>query len=427
MSIDPRTFPMDDSTTRLVCDGGQPVRSSPLPSVMDASGRRFGDEELRAVEGVLRSGMLSSSWGSEVPQLEHDFAALLGAGHAVACSSGTAALHLAVAAVDPEPGDEIITTPISDMGTVIPILMQNAVPVFADVDPVTGNLDPAAVAALITPRTRAVLVVHLFGKPAPVRELRELCDQHGLALIEDCAQAYLAPVGDSLVGRIGHIGCFSLQQTKHISAGDGGLVVTDDAALARRMRLFSDKGWPRDTAERTYLFLALNYRMSELVGAVARAQLPRLAGVVGDRRATAARATAGLSALAGVTVPPDPGDHVYWQYPLILDPELAGDLHEWAAALTAEGIPANGGYLTSPLYAAPVLRERLTYGRSGYPLERDGEPTVEYPPGTCPNAEELINRRLLVLPWNENYTDADVDDVVAAVRKVHAKLSRVVG
>jgi len=405
--------------TMLARDGGTPVRTTPLPSVFDSSGRRFGDEEVKAAERVLRSGMLSATWGTEVPALEREFADLLGAEHGVACSSGTASLHLAVAAVNPGPGDEIITTPISDMGTVFPIIVQNAVPVFADVDPVTGNLDPAAVAAAITPRTKAVIAVHLFGKPAPIRELRELCDQHGIVLIEDCAQAYLAAVGDTFAGRIGHIGCFSLQQTKHISAGDGGLVVTDDAALARRMRLFADKGWPRDTDERTYLFLALNYRMTELVGAVTRAQLSRLRDIVADRRTAAARTTKGISDLAGITVPPDDGDHVYWQYPLIIDPDVAGDMHEWAAALTAEGIPAVGGYLTSPLYAAPAVRERITYGDSGFPLQG-----VEYPPGLCPNAEELINRRLLVLSCNENYTDADVDDIVTAIRKVHSALAR---
>ncbi|TDD26903.1 DegT/DnrJ/EryC1/StrS family aminotransferase [Kribbella turkmenica] len=408
--------------TGLARDGGTPVRSTPLPTVMDSTGRRFGDEEVKAAERVLRSGMLSATWGTEVPALEQEFADVLGAGHAVACSSGTAALHLAVAAVDPAPGDEIITTPISDMGTVFPILMQNAVPVFADVDPVTGNLDPAAVAAAVTPRTRAVMAVHLFGKPAPIVELRELCDQHGLVLVEDCAQAYLAPAGDTLAGRIGHIGCFSLQQTKHISAGDGGLVVTDDAALARRMRLFADKGWPRATNERDYLFLALNYRMTELAGAVTRAQLTRLAGVVADRRTAAARATAGIAELAGVTAPPDSGDHVYWQYPLILDPAVACDLREWAAALTAEGIPANGGYLTSPLYGAPALRDRVTYGHSHFPLQ-----DVEYPVGLCPTAEDLIDHRLLVLPWNENYTTEDVDDIVTAIRKVHSVLSKEAG
>ena len=402
----------------LARDGGTPVRSEPLPSVLDAGGRRFGDDEVKAVERVLRSGMLSATWGTEVPALEAEFADLLGAGHAVACSSGTAALHLAVAAVDPEPGDEIITTPISDMGTVFPIMMQNAVPVFADVDPITGNLTPATVAAAITARTKAVIVVHLFGKPADVRQLRELCDQHGILLIEDCAQAYLAPVGDTFVGRIGHIGCFSLQQTKHISAGDGGLAVTDDAQRARRMRLFADKGWPRDTDERTYLFLALNYRMTELVASVTRAQLTKLRSVVADRRTAAARTSAAITDLPGITTPPDGGDHVYWQYPVILDPALAGDLHEWAAALTAEGVPAIGGYLTSPLYAAPAVRERITYGSSGFPLQN-----VSYPVGLCPNAEELIDHRLLVLPWNENYTPADVDDIITAIRKVHNALA----
>ena len=404
--------------SQLARDGGTPVRAEPLPSVMNASGRRFGDDEVKAVERVLRSGMLSATWGTEVPALELEFASLLGAGYAVACSSGTAALHLAVAAVDPAPGDEIITTPISDMGTVFPIMMQNAVPVFADVDPITGNLTPETVAAAITPRTKAVIVVHLFGKPARVRELRELCDQHGILLIEDCAQAYLAPVGDSFVGRIGHIGCFSLQQTKHISAGDGGLTVTDDAQKARRMRLFADKGWPRDTDERTYLFLALNYRMTELVASVTRAQLNRLRGVIEDRRTAALRATAAIEDLAGITPPPDGHDHVYWQYPLIIS-EAAGDMREWAAALTAEGIPANGGDLTGPLYAAPAVRERITYGDSGFPLQ-----DVSYPVGLCPNAEELINNRLLVLPWNENYTESDVDDIVAAIRKVHKALAR---
>ena len=376
----------------------------------------IGPREEELVLEVLRSGRLSL--GPMLERFERDFAGWLGAKGAVAVSSGTAALHLTYAALGIGEGDEIITTPISDMGTVFPIMMQNAVPVFADVDPITGNLTPQTVAAAITPRTKAVIVVHLFGKPAAVRELRELCDRHGILLIEDCAQAYLAPVGDSYVGRIGHIGCFSLQQTKHISAGDGGLAVTDDAQRARRMRLFADKGWPRDTDERTYLFLALNYRMTELVASVTRAQLTKLRGVVQDRRAAAARLSSAIEDLAGVTAPRDGGDHVYWQYPLIISPE-AGDMREWAAALTAEGVPANGGYLTSPLYAAPAVRERITYGRSGFPLQE-----VSYPAGLCPNAEELIERRLLVLGWNENYTESDVDDIVAAIRKVHHALAQ---
>ncbi|WP_281386817.1 DegT/DnrJ/EryC1/StrS family aminotransferase [Jiangella mangrovi] len=392
---------------------------------MDAAGRTFGPEEEQAVLRVLRSGMLSGVWGSEVPALTSEFAALTGAAHAVACSSGTAAVHLAVAAADPDPGDEIIVPPISDMGSVTPVLAQNAVPVFADVDPRTGNLDPSAVAALIGPRTRAVVAVHLFGKPAPVDELRALADRVGIMLIEDCAQAYLAPVrpgdpGGPQVGTVGHVGAFSLQQHKHITAGDGGLVTTGDADLATRMRRFADKGWPRETGERAYLHYALNYRMTELVAAVAREQLRKLPGVIERRRQAAAALAGALGRVDGLRLPADDGDHVYWYLPLLVDGLDHAGLRRYAAALTAEGVPAVAGYLARPLYAEPVLREARTYGRSGYPLRG----RTAYPDGLCPVAEELIDRRLVVLGWNENYSTDDVADIAAAVAKVHAAVVR---
>ncbi|PSK96919.1 dTDP-4-amino-4,6-dideoxygalactose transaminase [Haloactinopolyspora alba] len=406
----------------LAVDGGPAVRTGPpLPSAMSADGRRIGAEEEAAVLRVLRSGMLSGVWGPEVPALAREFAEQVGSGHAVACSSGTAALHLAVAAVDPEPGDEIIVPPISDIGSVAPVLAQNAVPVFADVDPVTGCLDPDRVAELVSPRTRAIVVVHLFGKAADVTRLRALADANGVMLIEDCAQAYLTPVsaGSALAGTAGHLGCFSLQQHKHVTAGDGGLVVTDDAGLAERMRRFADKGWPRETGERAYLHFALNYRMTELVAAVAREQLRKLPDVVTARRRHAARLTAQLADLPGATLPADAGDHSYWYYPLLIDGLDEPGLQRYAAALTSEGVPAVPGYLRRPLYAEPVLREPRTYGMSGYPLRG----STEYSDGLCPVAESLVYRRLVVLPCNENFTDADVDDVAAAVRKVHTRLA----
>ncbi|WP_203433759.1 DegT/DnrJ/EryC1/StrS family aminotransferase [Jiangella asiatica] len=409
----------------LAIDGGSPVRPAgrPLPAVTEPTGRTLGAEEEAAVLRVLRSGMLSGVWGSEVPALTTEFAQLVGARHAVACTSGTAALHLAVAVVDPDPGDEIIVPPISDMGTVAPVIAQNAVPVFADVEPGTGNLDPSSVAALIGPRTRAVIAVHLFGKPAAVEELRAITDRAGITLIEDCAQAYLARVrphdpDGPLVGTVGQLGCFSLQQYKHITTGDGGLVTTDDPELARRMRRFADKGWPRESGERAYLSFALNYRMTELVAAVAREQLRKLPGVVARRRACAADATKRLAGLDGLTLPPDDGDHVYWYYPLLVDGLSRSGMARYAAALTAEGVPSVAGYLSRPLYAEPVLREARTYGSSGFPLR--GRAT--YPDGLCPVAEDLLYRRLVVVPWNENYTAADVDDIVAAIAKVHAEV-----
>ncbi|MGO1286406.1 MAG: DegT/DnrJ/EryC1/StrS family aminotransferase [Brachybacterium sp.] len=405
----------------LAIDGGTAVLPpGTLPSTNDAAGRTFGPEEEEAVLRVLRSGMLSGVWGTEVKALEREFAEMMGAVHAVSCSSGTAALHLAVAAVDPAPGDEIIVPPVSDMGSVLPILAQNAVPVFADLDPETGCLDPADVRRRITPRTRAILVVHLFGGAAKLRELREIADAAGILLIEDCAQAYLARERpqEPLVGTVGHLGCFSLQQSKHITTGDGGLVLTDDPQLARAMRLFADKAWPRDTGERTYLSFALNYRMPELSGAVARAQLRKLPEVVARRRRSAEQVSARIGALAGVSTPPIGAEHSYWYYPLLVDGLDRAGARRVAAALSAEGVSCIAGYIARPLYTEPVLRAPSAYGGSGFPLRG----TIEYPDGSCPQAEALIDHRLLVIPWNENFTDEQVDAISTAIEKVHREL-----
>lgn len=415
-----------NSTPRhqLAADGGTPVRTAPFPSVGSAAGRTLGDEEIAALTRVIHSGQLNSTVGEETRRFEGEFADYYRVAHAVTSSSGTAAIHLAVAAVDPEPGDEIITTGLSDAGTVLPILAQNAIPVFADVDPRTGNLDPEDVRRKITPRTKAIIVVHLFGVPAPVAELRAIADEHDLLLIEDCAQAYLTQCApdDALAGTVGHLGCFSLQQSKHITAGDGGITISNDARLARRARLFADKAWPRDTDERTHLFLGLNYRMTELQAAVARAQLDKLAGVVDDRRKSADVLTAAIGPLAGLTTAPSEGA-TYWLYPVFIDPAEAGaDGHRYAEALAAEGIPASGGYIQRPLYLTPLLTEARTYGESGYPLT--SHPTQTFAPGLAPNTESLItDGRLMVIQWNERYTDDDVADIVAALRKVHAALA----
>lgn len=406
-------------TTALALHGGTPIRTHPLPNVSDASGRTLGEEEVRAATDVIRSGRLNSTVGEHTAALEREFAEYMGTRYASASSSGTAAIHAAIAAVDPDPGDEIITTGLSDAGTVMPILAQNAVPVFADVDPSTGNLEVESVRAAITPRTRAILAVHLFGAPAPVVELRALADEHGLLLIEDCAQAYLTLAGTegALAGTVGHLGCFSLQQTKHITAGDGGLTITNDEGLARRARLFVDKAWPRDTGERTHLFLGLNYRMTEIQSAVARVQLTRLADVVSARRASAKVLTTALEELPGLDAVPAAGTS-YWQFPVFLDPRVAGgDAKRYAEALGAEGLSANGGYITRPLYLTPALVEKHTYGTSGMPLT-DAWQTLA--PGLCPATEDLIGGRLLVLPWNENFSSDDVTDFVEALRKVHA-------
>ncbi|GAA2360122.1 hypothetical protein GCM10010404_11820 [Nonomuraea africana] len=415
----------------------------------DPEGRTLGDEEVAALERVIRSGMLNSVWGTEARALEREMTELYGVRHAIACSSGTAALHLSVVAAAPDPGDEIITTPITDFGTVAPILAQNAVPVFADVEPSDGNLDPAAVAALIGPRTRAIMAVHLFGAPARIDELRALADRHGLALIEDCAQAWLTELpdpspptpqnnpgsgpspspqdnpgpgpgeaartgeelrshargvgGGRLAGTVGDVGTFSLQQWKHITCGDGGLVITQDDRLAHRMRLFSDKGWDR-AAGRSHASLGLNYRMTELQAAVARAQLAKLDGVLAARRRTAVHLLKALEGLPGLRLP-RPAGHAWWLFPLVLPDGGAPAL---AAHLQAAGIPARAGYLGEPLNHAPVWHGPI-YGGSRYPLEG-------YAPASCPEAERLVAETLLVIDWNEHYTDEHVEFVAERIR-----------
>ncbi|NBE97569.1 DegT/DnrJ/EryC1/StrS family aminotransferase [Nonomuraea sp. KC401] len=380
-----------------------------FPSMAEADGRTLGDEEVAAVERVIRSGMLNSVWGTEARELEREVARMYGSRHAIACSSGTAALHLSVVAAAPDPGDEIITTPITDFGTVAPILAQNAVPVFADVDPSDGNLDPGAVAALIGPRTRAIMAVHLFGAPARIHELRALADEHGLTLIEDCAQAWLAELpGGGLAGTTGHVACLSLQQWKHITCGDGGVAITRDEELARRMRLFSDKGWDR-AAGRSHAAFGLNYRMSELQAAVARAQLAKLPGVLAARRRTALQLMDALKDQPGVRLP-RPQGHAWWLFPIVCP---GGDAPELAAHLATAGVPARAGYLAEPLNRAPVWEARI-YGTARYPL--DG-----YTPNPCPRAERMVDRTLLVIDWNENYTSGHVEAIAQEMARYRGR------
>jgi dTDP-4-amino-4,6-dideoxygalactose transaminase len=189
------------------------------------------------------------------------------------------------------------------------------------------------------------------------------------------------------------------------------------------MRLFADKGWPRDTGERTHLFLGLNYRMNEMVGAVARVQLTRLAEVVEARRDIAQRLITGLADLPGLELPSpqEVEHHSFWLFPILLDPDSAGvDNTEFGKALTAEGIPASAGYLDRPVYLVPALAQRRTYGTSAFPLTAPpARREIRYARGDCPTAEDLIDRRLLVLSCNERYTGDDVTDIVTAVRKVY--------
>ena len=396
-----------------------------LPSDQDASGRSLGPEEMALLESVIESGCLTSTKGTAVHSLEDRFAELLGVRHAVACSSGTAALHCAVAAIDPEPGDEFITSPITDMGAITPILYQGAIPVFADVDPSTCNLTAATIKARVSERTRAIIITHLFGNPAEMEAIMAVARERQVPVIEDCAQAYLARIGGEFVGTIGDIGCFSLQQGKHITTGEGGIVVTNDDALARRIRLFVNKAWGYGDPAPDHHFLALNYRMTELQGAVGLAQLGKLARCVEHRRVMAQRLTEQVSGLQGIYTPrsPDNAEHAYWRYCLWVDEKVcAGGSPALGAELRKWHVGAAPRYIQKPAFQCEIFRDQRTFGNSRFPFTLARPEAVDYAPERFPGVFKGL-REVLVLPWNEGFTATHVDYIGTAVREGHNTLS----
>jgi dTDP-4-amino-4,6-dideoxygalactose transaminase len=397
-----------------------------LPSDQDASGRSFGEAELALLAEVLRSGTLTSTRGTAVRALEERFAAALGVRHAWACSSGTAAFHAAVAAVDPEPGDEIVTTPITDMGALAPILYQGAIPVFADVDPATCNVTAATIAPRLGPRTRAIVVTHLFGNPCDMDPILALARSRGIPVIEDCAQAFLARDRERTAGTMGTIGVFSLQQGKHVTCGEGGLVVTGDDALARRMFLFINKAWGYGDAEPDHTFLALNYRLSELQGAVALAQLPRLGSFVERRIANASRLTAALRGLPGIAPPPvrSGSVHSYWRYCLRVDPAVVpGGAVALGARLREAGIAAAPRYIQKPAFECALFQSRRTFGESRWPFTLARPEALDYSRARFPGVYEALDG-ILVLPWNERFEPEHLDFLAESIHEAADFLAR---
>jgi perosamine synthetase len=396
-----------------------------LPSDQDATGRTLGVEEIAALTAVINSGTLTSTKGNQVPALERAFADLMGVPHASACASGTAAVHVAVAAIDPAPGDEIITTSITDMGGLTPIIYQGAIPVFADVDPHTCNVTAETIGAVISDRTKAIIVTHLFGNPCVMGPIMELANARGIPVIEDCAQSFLARVDGQLVGTFGAVGCFSLQQGKHITTGEGGLVITSDDALARRMRLYINKAWPYGEAGPDHEFLALNYRMTELQGAVANAQLDKLDFSVKQRVTNAERLTDALQSVVGLELPAAaPGaEHTYWKYCVRVDANvIPGGPQALASELKLGGIASAPRYVQKPAFQCKVIRDQVTFGDSHWPFTLARPEAVDYSPSRFPGTFEGLEG-ILVLPWNERYRDEHVDYLADAIRIAVATLS----
>ncbi len=381
------------------------------------TGAQTGLSELVGVAKVVLSGSMNSLGGTVVSSLESAFAKAYGSPQAVASTSGTAALHVALAAVNPEPGEEVITTPMTDMGSVIPILWSGCIPVFADIDPLTGNCTVETIAARITPRTRAVILVHLFGRPADPGPVAELCRRHGIVLIEDCAQAHFAESQGKKVGTFGALGCFSLQQSKQITCGDGGITLVNDSQYAHRAALFVDKAWNRKSGMRAHEFLGMNYRMTELQAAVALAQLQRLPGFMEIRRRTAERLVRKLEGVAGLRLPPsNDANPAWWKFNFAVEPsELGVTANEFAGALLAEGVRCQNQYLPRPLFEEDVIRDQKTFGKSRYPFSLVDYrlPQMEDFPGY-----EAFSQRQIIMSWGTRIKDQHIDGIAGAVCKI---------
>jgi dTDP-4-amino-4,6-dideoxygalactose transaminase/predicted dehydrogenase len=382
----------------------------------------FDAEELKLVREALLTQNLNCINGRMVPALEREFAMAYGVPYAVASSSGTAALHVALGALDLNPGDEIITAPITDLGTIIPILYQGAIPVFADIDQ-TYNIDPSDVERKISANTRAIIAVHLFGNPCDMAAMVDIARRHKIPLIEDASQAHMARYQGRLVGTIGDIGCFSFQQSKQMATGDGGMTITSNPAYFERMQLFVDKGWARKGwGPRSYLFHAPNYRMTELVGAVGLAQLRKVRAVVERRRELGRHMSDLLAGIPGIDPAPVTlgAEHAYWLYPITLRGHTA---QRFADEIKAEQVAVLPGYIGDPIYlCSESLHAKKTYGTSQWPFNSNPGKTYTYDRGLCPRAEEAL-KHLVCVPWNESWTKTDVERVARAIQRAVERLT----
>ena len=357
------------------------------------------EEEL--VVETLRSGRLAL--GPMTRWFEESLAARVGAPYVAAVSSGTAGLHLAVRAAGIGPGDDVVTTPFSFVASANCVLYEGATPVFADIDPTTLNLDPAAVEAAITPRTRAILAVHVFGYPAELRELEALADRHGLALVEDAAEALGAEYGGRPVGSFGHPAVFAFYPNKQVTTGEGGAVAVATEEEWRLVKSLANQGRSDSDEWLTHSRLGYNYRLDELSAAVGVAQLEKLDRVLELRAAVAARYGDLLADVEGVeTLRPDDPDHrrSWFVYVVLLAPAV--DRDAVIRRLEDEGI-ASKPYLPS-IHLQPYYRERFDY--------------VE---GMLPASEDA-SARSLALPFHTGLEAQDQERVVAALRRALADL-----
>jgi dTDP-4-amino-4,6-dideoxygalactose transaminase len=411
--VAPSTSAKSVEKSQLAIDGGPKAVQEKLPPF-----KRWGDAERDQLNATLEQNSLLYWQGPQTALFTKRFREFCPLEHVMTCSSGTAALHIAVAAAGIGLGDEVITTGITDVGTVIGVIYQQGVPVFAELAPNTYNLDPADVERKITPKTKAIIAVHLAGNPCRMQELKDIADKHKLILIEDCAQAWGANYRDQPVGTIGHIACFSLQQSKQITCGDGGVVGSKDERFGPLLQRFGDKGANRAHPGLQQLF-ATNYRMSELQAGFAAAQLTRLEKIAAARSKVGGVLGEKLARTPGILPHGiDAADRAtYWFYMFRINPaKLKCDRAQFVKALVAEGVPASAGYIPVPLYGNPVfLKHEFFAGK--WPVKEMGLTDMDYAKVSLPETTKILDTGVRIV-FTDAMTELYAAKVGDAIRKV---------
>jgi perosamine synthetase len=424
--------------SKLAIKGGQRLREQALPAR-----RTMGEAEKQAVIDVMDSGELSGFFGSpgpqwlggeKVKQFERKWADNYGYKHAISVNSWTTGLVTAVGATGIGPGDEVIVSPYTMSASATAILFYGGIPVFADIDPETFNITAATIEPRITPLTKAIMVVHIFGQTAEMDAIMALARKHNLKVIEDGAQSPGVKYKGKPICSFGDIGGFSLNYHKHIHTGEGGMLVTNDDQVALRCQLIRNHGENlvevQAIEDLTNMF-GSNYRLTELQAAIGIAQLDRLDGYVAHRQRLAAHFGKQLAVIPGLTPAKvaDGAEHAYYQYPVKYDASVTGIARKvFVQAVNAELPPVKvweqtgfvEGYI-KPLYLAPLYQQKIAIGRAGFPWNVNAGVEYNYSKGICPVVERMYDKELIYTPLiREPLTERDIDDFVAAIKKVLA-------
>lgn len=397
------------------------TRSVPFPNR-----GHIGTEEMAAVEAflhqVIESGVLPGYDGEEETAYCQEFAAYMGGGYADAVSSGSAAVYVALKALQLEPFSEVIIGPFTDPGGMMPIPLLNMIPMIADSMPDSYNTGPEQIEELISPRTSAIIVPHIAGDPADMEGIMAVAQRHSLPVIEDCAQAHGARLNGQLLGTFGDITAVSTMSGKHHSTGpQGGVVFTKDEHLYQGVRRVSDRGKPFFLPPgATSVTASLNFNLNDLAAAIGRVQLRKLPETVRRRQAIAAQLREGLADLAAVSMPsPRPGhESSHWFLPIKFHADSVDcSKGAFCEALAAEGLSLLTDYRGGLPHTHDWFVNRSVFGTSGYPWsspDYQGDPNQQFP---CPNAYTML-ASYFNLMFHENWSSQEIDDAVAIFQKV---------